>query len=163
APMSATTHAHTRKPAPDSLQAAFLAILPRIELHARIVFRNVPCAVTQADCLAETIALAWHWYVRLARRGKDAAQFVAALARFAAAAVKNGRRLCGQERTNDVLSGQAQRLHGFTVAPLPAVSTRAGTPVEEALHDNRQSPVPDQAAFRIDFPEWLATLTDRDR
>ena len=26
-----------------------------------------------------------------------------------------------------------------------------------------ESPVPDQVAFRIDFPAWLATLTERDR
>ena len=25
------------------------------------------------------------------------------------------------------------------------------------------TPVPDQAAFRIDFPEWLKTWTERDR
>src|SRR5208282_4950435 len=30
------------------------------------------------------------------------------------------------------------------------------------LHDTR-TPVPEQAAFRIDFPEWLSTLTARER
>jgi hypothetical protein len=43
--MSAMTHSHAQTPAPDALQAAFLAILPRIERHARVVFRDVKCAV----------------------------------------------------------------------------------------------------------------------
>ena len=42
-----------------------------------------------------------------------------------------------------------------------------GTPQDqgwrELLIDSRRSPVPDQAAFRIDFPRWLHTLPQRDR
>jgi hypothetical protein len=34
---------------------------------------------------------------------------------------------------------------------------------EERLKDNTITPVPDQAAFRIDFPSWLQTLTERER
>ena len=35
--------------------------------------------------------------------------------------------------------------------------------LEEALHDNTRSPVPDQVAFRFDFPAWLNTLSERDK
>jgi hypothetical protein len=34
---------------------------------------------------------------------------------------------------------------------------------EERLQDNTHSPVPDQAAFRIDYPAWLAQLGQRNR
>ena len=34
---------------------------------------------------------------------------------------------------------------------------------EERLQDNRMTPVPEQAAFRIDFPVWLRTWSERDR
>ena len=34
---------------------------------------------------------------------------------------------------------------------------------EERLRDNTQSPVPDQAAFRIDWPTYFNSLTDRDQ
>lgn len=34
---------------------------------------------------------------------------------------------------------------------------------QEALHDNMQTPVPDQAAFRCDFPRWLRRLGSRKR
>ncbi len=38
-----------------------------------------------------------------------------------------------------------------------------GNVLDEALHDNTRSPVPEQAAFRIDLPALLAGLGDRDR
>ena len=34
---------------------------------------------------------------------------------------------------------------------------------EERLQDNTVTPVPDQAAFRIDWPAWMKTRTERDR
>ncbi len=57
------------------LQKAFLAIVPRIERHARIYFRDFPCPATPEDAVTETVALAWSWYRRLMRRGRDAAHF----------------------------------------------------------------------------------------
>ena len=35
--------------------------------------------------------------------------------------------------------------------------------MEERLKANTITPVPDQAAFRIDFKEWLRTLSSRER
>jgi hypothetical protein len=158
------------------LHTSFLAILPRIVIHGRIFFRFVKCPVKKEDFLAEMLALAWKWYVNLAARGKDGSQFVSALARFAARAVKCGRRLCGQEKTKDVLSLLAQCRRGFCVESLPVAPRTAheslySTPggqrmqdlVEDRLKDNRLTPVPDQVAFRIDFPGWLQTLTGRER
>ena len=34
---------------------------------------------------------------------------------------------------------------------------------EERLQDNHVTPPPDAAAFRIDFPRFLGTLSERDR
>src|SRR5262245_29344969 len=145
------------------LQVRFLSILPRIELHGRICFRFVRCPHRRADAVAEVVALAWKWHLRLAERGKDATQFPSALATFAALAVKAGRRVCGRERARDVLSPSAQRQHRFVVERLPDFSTLGGNPLEEALVDNTQTPPPDQVVFRCDFPAWLKTRTDRDR
>jgi hypothetical protein len=145
------------------LHAAFLAILPRIELHGRVYFRHVRCPHRRADCVAEMVALCWKWYLRLVERGKDPGLFPTALATFAARHVRSGRRLCGQERGKDALSPLAQTRHGFLVQGLPAYSTLSVNPFAEALADNTQTPPPDQAAFRIDFPEWLSTLGARNR
>ena len=55
---------------PDHLlHAAFLSIMHKIATHARISFRHIKCPEKKADRIAETIALAWCWFRRLARRG----------------------------------------------------------------------------------------------
>jgi len=160
----------------NTLQAAFLAIVPRIERHASMYFRDVKCPNKRADRIAEAVALAWKWYRRLAERGKDPSTFPAVFAALVSRAVRSGRRVCGQERAKDVLSPVAQHRHGFRVEHLPS-STRTdhealyakprGQQIQDAfeqrLQDNTVTPVPDQAAFRIDFPSWLRTLTSRER
>jgi hypothetical protein len=147
-----------------ALHAAFLALLPRIERHARICFRHLGCPQGRDDAVAETVALSWAWYLRLVERGKDPAQFVSTFASYAARAVRRGRRVCGQEAGQEVLSPRAQARHGFAVLRLPEGPTSlAGNPLEEALLDNTVTPPPEAAAFRIDFPAWLATWPERDR
>jgi hypothetical protein len=163
-------------PVVNALQVAFLTFLPRIRLHGEVYFRHVRCRVQREDCIAEMIALAWKWHCRLAQRGKDARRFVTAIATFAARAVNSGRRLAGIERPQDVLSRRAQREHGFVVASLPPTphvsheylyamprGQHMQDVYEERLQDNTQTPVPEQAAFRIDWPAWLTTITERDR
>jgi hypothetical protein len=144
------------------LQAAFLSIVPRIELHGRVCFRTKSWH-DQQEAVAEMVDLCWKWFLRLAERGKDATRFPSVLATFAARAVYNGRRLAGMSKAKDVLSSVAQRRHGFAVGRLPDVSTLNGNPLFDALHDNSRSPVPEQVAFRLDFPAWLATLGARNR
>src|SRR5208283_5197352 len=159
----------------EQLQARFASIVPRIQAHARIIFAGIKCPHKKADRIADTVALALKWFLRLAERGKDAMQFPATLATFAAKAVKCGRRVCGQENAKDVLSEQAQLRHGFRVESLP-ISTRTCheelngisgqrhlDAYEERLQDNTRTPPDEQAAFRIDFPDWLTTRTERDR
>ena len=148
---------------PDPLHAGFLVLLPRVEAHARVAFRDLRCPVRREEALAEMVALCWLWFVRLRRRGEDPSAFPSALATFAARAVRSGRRLCGQERGKDALSPLARQRHSFAVSSLPQASTLDGNPLDEALHDNTQTPVPEQVSFRLDFPAWLATLSDRDR
>jgi len=145
------------------LQATFLtSVLPRVVAHGRIYFRGLR-AERQEECIAEMVALAWKWHLRLAERGKDATRFPTALATFAARAVRCGRKLAGMDRARDALSPLAQQRQGFAVGKLPDRGTLNGSPLEEALRDNTRSPVDEQVAFRLDFPAWLRTLTPRDR
>jgi hypothetical protein len=161
--MLATAAVPCSVPTPQALRAGFLAMLPRIELHARVAFRDLKCVHQRQECIAETIALAWSWYCRLMRQGKEAVVFPSVLAGFAARCVRRGRRLCGQETVHEVLSTAAQRHHGYAVERLPDVETLTTSPYQEALADNTQAPVPDQAAFRIDFATWLRRLSQRQR
>jgi hypothetical protein len=157
------------------IQEEFLRALPRIRRHARIAFRDVRCFPTREDRIAEAEALAWKWWLRLRERGKDPTAFVSTLAVLACRAVRSGRRLCGQERARDVHSARAQQRHQFRLAVYPHHTQRSyedrhrpqgqriGDAYEEWLQDNRQTPVPEQVAFRCDFPVWLARWDDRRR
>jgi hypothetical protein len=75
-----------------------------------------------------------------------------------------------------VLSPLAQQRHTFRVGSLPTTTRSPHEQLyahphgqalldafEERLRDNTLTPVPEQAAFRIDFPAWLRTLTGRER
>ncbi|HZY85531.1 MAG TPA: hypothetical protein VFE78_11925 [Gemmataceae bacterium] len=145
------------------LQAAFLAlVLPKVVAHGRVYFRHLK-AERKEDCIAEMVALAWKWHLRLAERGKDAARFPTAIATFAARAVRSGRRLAGMDRARDALSPLAQQRKGFAVGKLPDYSSLNGNAFDEALRDNTQTPPDQQCAFRIDFPAWRAGRTERDQ
>jgi DNA-directed RNA polymerase specialized sigma24 family protein len=144
-------------------QTAFCLVLPRISRHARFYFRYLKRKHDHEEAVAESVALAWKWYLRLLQQGKHPDEFVSAIATYATRAVKSGRRLCGQERAKDILSRRAQTRRGFAVSRFPEFSTLTGNALGEALHDNATTPVPDQVSFRIDFPEWLATRSRRDR
>lgn len=154
----------TSNPTSDnsSLHTRFLAIVPRIQLHAQIYFRDVKCPHQREDCIAEAVALAWKWFRRLVEKGKDPSAFPSAIATFAARAVRSGRRLVGMEKPKDVLSPVAQR-RGFSVSPLPNTSSLNGNVFGEALQENTVSPIPDQVAFRLDFPSWRCSRCDRDQ
>jgi hypothetical protein len=146
-----------------ALHRHFLSLLPRIELHGRIYFRGLKCRFKQEDLIAEMVALCWKWFLRLVSRGKDVSEFIVTFCRYAGYAVKNGRRLAGRQKTKDVLSAQVQQRYDFTVERLPDFSTLSGNPLTEALTDNTQTPPDEAAAFRIDFPTWLTSWSDRDR
>ena len=157
-----TTPAAT--PAAESLEAVFLSVvLPRVLSHAEVIFRGVRCPHQRAECVAEAIALSWLWCLRLAAQGRDVARFPTAVATFAARAVRSGRRLTGQEKSKDTLSPVARYRHGFAVCSLPARSSLFGNAFDEALRDNTRTPPDEQAAFRADWPAWLATRSARDR
>jgi hypothetical protein len=174
--MIASPSVSTNSPSSTSLHNAFLALLPKIETHASIAFRHIRCPATRADKIAETIALAWKWFVRLHERGKDINEFMMPFVVLVARAVKSGRRIAGMERPKDLLSERAQRQHGFKVEALPtspraSYEARYSKPhgqqdydaFEERLRDNAVTPPPDAAAFRIDFPQWRLSRSDRDR
>jgi len=152
------------------LHTRFQGLLPRIELHGRIYFRHLR-SHRKEEVLQEMRSLAWLWFLRLARRGKDANEFLVTFSRFLARAINSGRRIMGQEKAKDPMSRLTQKRHGFQVEPLSSSDCASYATFyqkdrdafEERLADNRFTPVPEQAAFRIDWPLWMRTRTERDR
>jgi len=159
-----------------ALQTKFLAILPKIERCARFHFRHISCSARRTDRIAETVGLCWKWFVRLAEQGRDAAEFVTAMATLVARAVNSGRRVGRQESAVDVMSSVTQHRHRFSVESLPISTRRSQESIyavvrgqseldayEARLAENTVTPVPDAAAFRIDFPRFLGGMSERDR
>jgi hypothetical protein len=147
--------------AEGALQQTFLSLLPAIKSVARLRFRRVPCPDRREDCIGEVIAVAWKWHVRLAERGRDCSQFVAAFADLAVRAVMNGRRLCGQERIHDVMSRSCQQRHGFSVGQFDR--SIWSDVFADALAGNTHSPIPVQVQFRGDFADWASRLPARQQ
>src|SRR5262249_1716153 len=107
-------------PTAEALHRRFLEIVPVIERHGKVYFRHLKCWHRVREALAEMVAIAWKWFLKLVQKGKDAAAFPTVIAAYAARAVRSGRRLCGQERARDVMSPRAQQRKGFSVQSLPA-------------------------------------------
>jgi hypothetical protein len=150
---------------PDSqplahLHHLFLAHLPALEGHARTAFRG---RRDIDDLVQETAALCWARFLRLAERGLDLEKLLPPLIRYSARQVRCGRRLCGMLPANDAASWRAQQRLGFGVTPLRADDRAGGGPLRLALQPHAAAPVPEQVAFRLDFPAWLRTLGRRNR
>lgn len=144
--------------APDTAaQAAFLAILPRVERHARVAFQHLNPS-DREEAAAEAVAHAWVAFLRLWARGKDPSRFPTALARFSALATRNGRRVGGRMASRDVMSA-ARRKVGVAVEPYRDAGSDGGLVTAELLPPATRSRVPDVAALRVDFPAWLGRLT----
>jgi hypothetical protein len=136
----------------------FLVLLPVVERHANFVFRAHP---DREEAVAEAVAASFESYLALKERGKNPHDFPSSLAKFAVLHVKDARHVGSSSSSTDVLSRKAQNRHCFRVVSLPPVN---GLPAyEERLRDDTRTPVADQVAFRIDWPAFLQSLTERDR
>src|SRR5439155_13521871 len=118
--------------------------------HVHFAFRNLPPGERE-EVEADAVAAAFQSYVRLKELGKDPTAFPTMLACFAALWVKEGRRVGGRRDTQDVLSYRTQKRRGFRVFSLDAKVTGLAA----ALRVGTRTPIPDQVAFRVDFPAGL--------
>lgn len=146
---------------PRTLKRLFESVLPRIVRHARVYFRGIKCWHTFQDKVQEVRSLCWKWVKYLQKVGKKWWCFMARLADYACRAVHSGRKVAGSIKARDVFNGITQARKGFYVGKLPDVSTESSNPLVEALADNTRSEVPDQAAFRCDFPRWRSSYDRR--
>ncbi len=137
----------------------FVQFIPAIKRHGRVAFRNLR-PQERAEAVSEVVANAFAAFRRLVERGKLDVAYPSPLARFAVAQVRSGRRVGHKLDSHDVFSFVFQREQGFTVESLEPLELDAWC---EALVDNTATPVADAAAFRLDFPAWLASLRRRDR
>lgn len=141
--------------------SGFLTMVPRIKQHARFAFRHL-AAGAKEDAVTEIIASALVAYVRLHKQGRAALAYPTVLARYAVAQFHAGRRVGTRMNKDELLTRSAQRRNRFSVEEIFDYDPDSEEWVEAVIEDTRTC-VADQAAFRIDFPAWLATHTPRNR
>src|SRR5580765_1956090 len=140
----------------------FLLLLPTVQRHAQFAFRSLNPEARE-EAIAEVVATAFVAYVSLRRRGKQPDTFPRQLGIFAVLAVRDHRQVACRSASREVLSRKVQRRHGFRVESLHNWGSDSQDDWQEAVVDNTQTPVPDQASFRLAFPKFLATLSRRDQ
>ena len=151
----------TRQAAHVQGDEQFLQMIPAITRYARLAFRNLQ-PQDREEATSEVLCNAFCAFRRLTRLGKQHLAFATPLARFAVAHFRAGRRVGSKLNSNDVASIVNQRQHRFSLRSLQAGLSEEGVWIE-ILADNKLTPVPDQVAFRIDFPAWLRVLNRCDR
>ena len=107
------------------------------------------------EAIQNTLALAWKFFLRLADQGKaDQENVVSQMIGFAIKHTKMGRSIVGtdRKRPKDVIDYARRRMRGVSIEP-----------TDLNCHIGKSASVPDAAAFRIDTPTFLATLSERDR
>ena len=141
--------------------AGFLKMLPTLERSARIAFRGL---LTEAreDAVPEVIANCLCAYRRLYERNELQRAFASALVRYAVAQYYVGRRVGTSSCSHDVYATWARMDAGIEIHSLETQGEQHDA-WQECLTDDSQTPVPDQAHFRIEFPRWLGTQSNRNR
>jgi hypothetical protein len=140
--------------APAPVRAAFESLVPRLRTHARVRFRHLR-PVDREEAVADVLAYGFASYLRLKERGKDPTTFPAVFAHFVAKAVANGRGVVRRLSARDLLG--RPRGERITVHKLDDLMPGGGWWRDLAL--DRRVRVDEQAAFNIDFPAWLGTLS----
>jgi hypothetical protein len=139
----------------------FLTLLPTIQRHFGYAFRRIPKPSRQ-DVLQEALVAAFIFYRRLIARRRRDQIFASPLGRYAVFHVRNGRRVGSPKNGADVSCPFVARRRGFRVEPIDRFERGARRWTLMAVPSS-STPIPDQVAFRLDFPQWLSTQSLRNR
>jgi hypothetical protein len=141
--------------------AVLLALLPAVRNQARFASRGMRWEARQ-EFIAEVVANVTAAVARLAERGRIEVAKATPLAQYAIRQARQGRLTGGKLNRRDVSSRYCRHMNGICVERLDRFDPVAGE-WREAIVEDHHTPVADQVAFRLDFPEWLARLSGRDR
>lgn len=139
----------------------FLAMVPRIEQHARIAFRCLNPSERE-DAISEVIANSLLAYVRLVERGRAEQATWSSLARYAICHFRAGRRVGAKLNVRDVCSPACRSRKGVRVERLDRYDEQHGA-WHELLVEDRTCTPSELAASRIDFDTFLNSLSHRNR
>ncbi|REK28166.1 MAG: hypothetical protein DWQ41_06230 [Planctomycetota bacterium] len=114
------------------------------------------------ELTADAVALAYEMFVALVRRGKADRAYATPLATYACRQALAGRHLGSSLNVRDVTSSYCQQRKGVRLQRLDRFDADDGTWQEILVEDRTANPA-DIAAMRIDFQDWLASLSRRKR
>jgi hypothetical protein len=146
---------------PPAWHAAFEAMMPTIETHARIAFRHLGDDARE-EAVQETVCNACQAYARLVELGKTGVAYPSALARFGVSQTRAGRKVGGKLNVRDVLSDYCQLKKNILVERLDRFDWEEEKWAEILVEDKNAGPA-DTAIVRIDFSAWMQLLPCRLR
>jgi hypothetical protein len=142
-------------------QNRFEAMLPALQEQISYRFRRCTRELRE-DLEAEALALAFEMFVRLVRRGKTELATPTPLATYACRQVADGRRSGTPLNVRDITSRYCQKRKGVRQQPFHFRSKENHRWEELVVEDRHASPA-DVAIVRIDFRDWLKTLSRKKR
>jgi hypothetical protein len=137
-------------------------MLPKIKAYAKFSFRHLKPEARE-EAVEETVANAWQAFVRLVEQEKTDVAFPTVLARYGVRQVKDGRKVGGSLNVKDVSSKYCQDNKQVKVERLDRFDEQEGHWEQAVIEDTRNAPVPEIVAFRLDFADWLDSLTRRNK
>ena len=149
------------KQLPPDWHQNFMAMVPIIERHAKIVFRHLN-AEAREEMVQEVVCNSCRAYARLVELNKTAVAFPGALARFGVAQAKTGRRTGGKLNCRDIMSPYCQRKKNVVVERLDHYDNDEKSWAEVLVEDKHCGPA-ETAIVRIDFSTWMQLLPRRLR
>ena len=141
--------------------AVLLAMLPSIRRQAQFAFRYLTLDACE-EAVQEVIAYAVLAVKTLYDRGRLELAYPSALAMYGIKRVNTGRRLGTKLNIRDVSSKYCQRKKNVVVEQLDQCSKATGQWQEVLVEDRHAGPA-QTAAARIDFRNWLASMSPRNR
>jgi hypothetical protein len=137
----------------------FLQILPAIRSQAAAAFRKADPAARE-EAIQEVVANTLVAYARLVEQEKVHVAFAPSLAGYAIAQVRAGRKVGSRLNVRDVTSAYCRARKGVR---LESLDQRVSEDWMEITVESRRATPAEIATIRIDFTDWLATLTPRNR
>lgn len=136
----------------------YLAMVHTIRDRARFAFRHFD-PEARDEAVQQVLVSTFLAFGRLVEQSRSHLASPSALARFAIAQVRVGRCMDVRLNSNEVLSRYAQRRRGFRVQQL--AQSGSHEPSRKLLIEDRGANPAELALTRVDFEDWLTTLTPR--
>jgi hypothetical protein len=127
------------KQSPPAWHHDFMAMVPEIESHARLAFRQL-AAEARAGAVREVVCGACAAFARLVELDKTELACPGALARFGIAQSRDGGKVGGRLNVCDVASPSCQREKDTTVEHLDKFDEQGESWLEVLLEDRRAGP-----------------------